>query len=97
GIAQVREAASGIAVGIPLNHQAPLVQARFHPQGRLVLTAGADGNARLWDWQTGRETIPALKHGKKLTWAELDRSGSRIATASSDGTARVWNVSDGLP
>jgi WD40 repeat protein len=68
--------------------------------GQLVVTAGADGTARLWStgWLTG--------HGKKLLSVLSGQSGRLVATSFShnahlsatgadDGTARVWGaVSD---
>jgi len=78
-------------------HTGPVVRARFSPCGDRILTASADGTARIW-------TIPAsssaslrhiLRHEGPLTDASFSRDGSRALTMSADRTARVWDVEKG--
>ena len=49
GTAQVWDVGTGAAGAKLLGHQGPVLQVCFHPDGRRVLTAGADGEIRLHD------------------------------------------------
>src|SRR5262249_18395669 len=61
------------------------------PDSRRLLTAThTDSRARLWDIQSGRETL-ALQHDA-LAVAAFSTDGLRIITASLDGSAKVWDA-----
>jgi len=64
-------------------------KAVFSPDDKLVLAAGKDGNARLFDAGTGR-LARSLHHGGPVT--DVAFAGNRVLTASSDGTARLWTM-----
>jgi WD40 repeat protein len=69
----------------------------FSPDGGRIVTASADGTARLWDATTGQEII-ALRHhdgGYALSSAAFSPDGPRIVTASYDDTARIWDATTG--
>jgi WD40 repeat protein len=68
---------------------------RFSPDGRLVVTAGNENVARVWDARTGRLRTVLRGHTGPLTALRFDAKGNRIVTASTDGTARVWNAGTG--
>jgi WD40 repeat protein/Flp pilus assembly protein TadD len=78
-------------------HDGAVNEVRFSPDGSRLLTAGDDGQAHLWDSQTGEKVTPALAHTGPVLRAVFSRDGSRIATASRDGTARVWDAATGRP
>ncbi|MCB9793645.1 MAG: CHAT domain-containing protein [Alphaproteobacteria bacterium] len=63
--------------------------------GTLVVTAGADGEGRVWHLDTG-EQVALIGHSRPLLAAALSPDGQRVATASVDGTARLWGI-DGSP
>jgi WD40 repeat protein len=56
-----------------------------------VLTASADGTARVWDAQTGQPLTLPLEHRGGVASAEFSPDGRRVLTAS--GEARLWDVS----
>jgi WD40 repeat protein len=67
----------------------------FAQDGRVLVTAGVDGIARVWDSDTG-ELLRALRgHSKRINAMDVDASGQHVLTASSDGTARIWAISGG--
>jgi WD40 repeat protein/serine/threonine protein kinase/tetratricopeptide (TPR) repeat protein len=60
--------------------------------GRIALTAGWDGTARVWDVATGRQLRRLEGFGDRAGCASLSRDGRRALVAG-DGTAVVvWDV-----
>jgi WD40 repeat protein len=73
----------------------PVYSAEFSPDGKHILTAGADNTARIWDVQT-RKMMAVLKgHSGSVFHAEFSPDGQRVVTASDDKTARIWDVQTG--
>ncbi len=79
-----------------LPHPARVHRAAFSPNGFLIATAGADGDAIVW--RAFGERLRTLRDQGESTnifdvsFSHLSRL---LVTASSDGTARVWNVRSG--
>ncbi|MEA2143827.1 MAG: hypothetical protein QOI64_2257, partial [Solirubrobacteraceae bacterium] len=69
--------------------------ARFDRDGRRVLTAGEDANARLWTMAGGQ--IASFPHGKGVDIfdAAISPDGRVVATAGSDGAVRIWSAESG--
>jgi WD40 repeat protein len=72
----------------------PVADAAFSPDGKLVVTAGGGGQARVFRADTGR-LVRALPHNAPLTAAWFSPDGSKIVTAGDDGIARLWNAETG--
>ena len=85
------------AVLATLAHPALVQRASFSPNGLLIATAGADGDAIVWD-QRGAlvRTFPGATETRTfdVSFSPLSRI---LVAASSDGTARTWLVRSGLP
>jgi WD40 repeat protein len=64
----------------------------FSPDGQRVLSAGADGTARLWG-PGGR--VLTLRHEGPVNVGSFSTDGRTVITASDDGSAAIWSVSDG--
>ncbi|MDX6487204.1 MAG: hypothetical protein QOF43_2357, partial [Gaiellaceae bacterium] len=67
----------------------------FSPDGKLLATASADGNATEWDTRTGRAVvrIPDSKGGVRKVAFSPD--GRLLATGGSDAGVRVYTASTG--
>jgi WD40 repeat protein len=64
----------------------------FSRDGTSVLTAAANGTARLWSTRTGAELGPALVHPAPVLSAALDPAAKRALTLAADGRARVFDL-----
>jgi WD40 repeat protein len=67
----------------------------FGPDGMCIVTASADGTARIWDVSTGA-LLATLGHDGEVRGARYSPDGARIVTASADGTARIWDARGAL-
>lgn len=68
-----------------------VTHAVFSPDGQQILTADAEGNARIWSL-TG-QPIATLPGGKALLYyAVYSPDGRRIITADETATLRLWDV-----
>ena len=77
-------------------HEGGAYFAKFTPDGRRVITGGADKVARVWESESGRMTFELLGHADGVTGADDSLDGKRICTSSRyDQTARVWDADSG--
>lgn len=68
----------------------------FDAPGRRLLTAGADGEARIWDVASGT-LLRQFKADKPLSTAVFNETGDRILTAGADRHAQLWDANTGAP
>jgi WD40 repeat protein len=62
----------------------------------LILTAHADGTARLWDSRRVKVVRRFSEPGADVTYeAKFSPMGDRVVTANGDGIARVWDTASG--
>ncbi len=82
---------TGQPVGKSLPHHFRVWSIDVSPDGRTIVTGGADRLARLWD-RTGIASAPDLEHTGAVLAVAFSPDGLRILTGSGDKTARLWDV-----
>jgi WD40 repeat protein len=85
------DAQSGRVIRRFEGHTEQVYGATFSPDGRQIVTASADGTARIWDVATDKATI-LDGHSSSVVSAAFSSQGDRIVTASLDETVRVWDA-----
>ena len=76
-------------------HALRILHATFDHSGARVLTCSEEGDAKVWDAQSGLELARFTRHQSWVNWGAFSPDGSRVATASFDHTVRIWDVSTG--
>jgi WD40 repeat protein len=94
--ARLWDVATGRQLVILGGHAGPVVNARFSPDGSRIVTASADGTARLWD-RTGRLVSVLRGHTPPLWDASFSPDGGLVLTAGQDESARLWQPETGQP
>jgi WD40 repeat protein len=79
-----------------LRHENTVWDAEFSHSSRWLITASADGTARLWDVRTGRE-LARMVHANEVWKASVDTADAQIATVSAlpnseESVVRVWRT-----
>jgi len=71
----------------------------FSPDGRFIITAGLEGNVRIWQNADHQPVMPnaVLPHSDRVNSAGFAPDGHRILTACLDGTVRIWDLAGTTP
>lgn len=65
--------------------------AAISPDGRLIAMVSEDGDARIYDAETGLELATLAAPGF-VTHARFGHDGERLVTASDDASVRIWRI-----
>ncbi|HTN84313.1 MAG TPA: protein kinase [Sorangium sp.] len=90
--ALARRALYGRIAHAVLSHPDTVASAAFSPDGRRIVTASFDTNARVWNADGSGEPLVLRGHEGPISSAVFSPDGKRIVTGSLDKTARVWNA-----
>ena len=73
-------------------HEGNVFALAFHPDGRLLVSGGADMTVRLWDVQR-REVLKVLSdHEGSVGSLAFSGDGRHLASVGRDGRLNVWSV-----
>lgn len=64
----------------------------FSPDGKRIVSGGADQTLKVWDADKGSETLALKGHTREVTCVAFSPDGQRIVSGSSDNT-NVWDAS----
>ncbi len=92
--AQIWNAHTGIPRTGRLSTRGLVCSLHFSPDNRHLATGSFNGEARVWDAETG-QCLKVFTHTNDLCSARFSPDGTKIVTASRDKTARIWDVSTG--
>lgn len=76
-----------------VGHTGRLEHAVFDAEDRWIATVGRDGQAKVWDAETG-QLLATFEHALAVHLVAFI-PGSKLFTASDDGTTRVWDIARG--
>jgi WD40 repeat protein len=74
-------------------HEDRVLALAFSPDGKLMLSGGADGTMRIWEVFSGRQLCNYNVGGGAVNCVAVSPDGQRIATASSDGRVSLFPTS----
>jgi WD40 repeat protein len=72
-------------------HRSTVHALAFAPDGRRLLSAGADGTVRIWDVGEGQEANALTGHAGAVRSIAIDDDGW-IASGGDDGKPRLWDL-----
>jgi WD40 repeat protein len=74
-------------------HLGPVNTVRWSPNGLLLATASDDGTVRVWNSQSGEQTIKLSALGGGINALAWSNNASLLAAGANDGTLTVWDTS----
>jgi WD40 repeat protein len=76
-------------------HSDFIFELAFSHDGQLLLTAGRDGQALLWNWRDNHLECPPLDHPDEVYDVALTPDDQFALTACRDGHVRIWELTTG--
>ena len=76
-------------------HNNAICAIAFSPDGKLLASAGAETELRIWDVATGKCLKILAGHRNVILAVAFSRDGKKVATGAADNTAKIWNVATG--
>jgi WD40 repeat protein/tRNA A-37 threonylcarbamoyl transferase component Bud32 len=86
------EAANGKPIRTVLPHPGGAAGLAFAADNKMLVTAGWDGVARLWDFRDAKELASFGGTDGPLHSVAISRDGRNVLTGSRTGVARLWDV-----
>ena len=65
----------------------------FSPDGRTLVSTGADRTVRVWDPVTAQELFILKGHEARVRTAAFSPDGTILATGSEDSVIKLWRAS----
>ncbi|MFM7207397.1 MAG: WD40 repeat domain-containing protein [Planctomycetaceae bacterium] len=95
GVAEIRDATTGVRLGSFAGHRDLLADAELSPDESTLATAGYDRSIKLWNVSDGTLVRSIDVHNGPVSDLAWHPSGRLLASASGDETVKLWRRSDG--
>ena len=92
GLIKLHDAATGKLIKEFEGHAGGVHTVAYSPDGRRLLSGGADKTAVVWDIESGKAVQRLQGHAEVITCAAFLPGGRQAVTSSYDKTLRLWNV-----
>ena len=76
-------------------HTGDVSSAAFSPDGKILVTAGTDKTAIVWEAATGKEKMVLHGHTQGINDIAISPNGKILATGGDDKTVILWDVKSG--
>jgi len=76
-------------------HLGAVQSVSFSPDGKLLVSGGADKTVKIWDVANGKILRSMRGHDKSVTSVFFSPDGKYVMSGSADKTVKVWNVDTG--
>lgn len=64
----------------------------FTPNGKKLVSGGADGVIKVWDIATGKSLFNLKGHNIDINSVSVSPDGKRVVSGSSDGEIKLWDL-----
>ena len=72
-----------------------ILSVAFSPDGKLLATGDADGDAHLWQVKDGKRLFTCSGHKSWVRSVAFSPDGKKLASGSEDKTVKLWDVETG--
>ncbi len=72
-------------------HQGWVWNVNFSPDGKMIVSGGADGTVKLWNLD-GTERATLKGHQDTVSSVNFSPDGKTIVSGGADGTVKLWNL-----
>jgi WD40 repeat protein len=79
---------------VSLGRQDRIGAVALTPDGRTVLTAGADGALQVWDLESSLRSHTFRGHSGAVLAVAITPDGRTVATGGADSTVRLWDLKE---